>query len=97
MNVTIEDVSACRKRLRIEVPANEVNAEVERLTDEFRKVVRIPGFRAGKVPRDVVAKRFRQDIDDGNRVLAGIRFGEAHVAVQDIADRARGRRCLVAG
>lgn len=64
MNVTIEDVSACRKRLRIEVPANEVNAEVERMTDEIRKVVRMPGFRAGKVPRDVVAKRFRQDIDD---------------------------------
>jgi len=64
MNVTIEDVSACRKRLRIEVPANEVNAEIDRMTDEFRKVVRVSGFRAGKVPRDVVAKRFREDIDD---------------------------------
>ncbi|HPA21493.1 MAG TPA: trigger factor [Verrucomicrobiae bacterium] len=64
MNVTIEDVSACRKRLRIEVPPNEVNAEIERMTDEFRKFVRVPGFRPGKVPRDVVAKRFHQDIDD---------------------------------
>ncbi len=64
MNVTIEDVSACRKRLRIEVPANEVTAEVERMTDEFRKVVRLPGFRPGKAPRDVVAKRFQADIDD---------------------------------
>lgn len=64
MNVTIEDVSACRKRLRIEVPPNEVNAEIDRMTDEFRKFVRVAGFRPGKAPRDVVAKRYRQDIDD---------------------------------
>lgn len=64
MNVTIEDVSACRKRLRIEVPPNEVSAEIEKMTDEFRKFVRVAGFRPGKAPRDVVAKRFRTDIDD---------------------------------
>ena len=64
MNIAIEDINHCRKRIKIEVPPNEVNEEIERITSEFQKQVKLPGFRAGKVPRDVVSKRFSQDIDD---------------------------------
>lgn len=64
MNIAIEDINNCRKRLKIEVPPNEVNEEIERITGEFQKQVKLPGFRAGKVPRDVVSKRFSQDIDE---------------------------------
>jgi trigger factor len=64
MNIAIEDISSCRKRLKIELPPNEVNEEIERITSEFQKQVKLPGFRSGKVPRDVVSKRFSQEIDE---------------------------------
>ncbi|MBX7157395.1 MAG: trigger factor [Verrucomicrobiae bacterium] len=64
MNIAIEDINSCRKRLKIELPANEVNEEIERITNEFQKQAKLPGFRAGKVPRDVISKRFSEEIDE---------------------------------
>ncbi len=64
MNVTIEDVSACRKRLKVEVPSDRVNAEFEKISDEFHKEAKLPGFRAGKAPKSMILKRFSQDIDE---------------------------------
>jgi trigger factor len=64
MNVTIENVSACRKRLKIEVPANRVNEAFEKVTDDFQKLAKIPGFRPGRAPRTVVQKKFLKDIED---------------------------------
>jgi trigger factor len=64
MNIAIEEVSACRRRLRIEVPASDVDAELNKITDEFQKLAQIKGFRAGKAPRAVVEKKYKQDIEE---------------------------------
>ncbi len=61
--VSVEDVGACRKQVRIAVPAPAVEAETQRVVQEFRKRARLPGFRKGKVPVALVEKRFRDDID----------------------------------
>ncbi len=63
MNITVEDLAPCRKRLRIEVPANRVNEEFEKVAAEYLKYTRIPGFRPGKAPRSVVVKKHRKDIE----------------------------------
>jgi trigger factor len=63
MNITVEDLSPCRKRLRVEVPANRVNEELARVTDDYIKHVRIPGFRPGKAPKAVVQKRYQKEIE----------------------------------
>lgn len=63
MNITVEDLAPCRKRLRIEVPADRVTEEFEKVTTEFTKFVRIPGFRPGKAPRTVVVKKYQKDIE----------------------------------
>ncbi len=60
--VSIEDVGVCRKQLKIEVPAPAVEAETQRVTQEYRKAARLPGFRKGKVPLGVVQKRFGEEI-----------------------------------
>ncbi|MDX1385902.1 MAG: trigger factor, partial [Thermoanaerobaculia bacterium] len=60
--VAIEDVGVCRKQLKIEVPAPAVQAELQRVTEEYRRQARLPGFRKGKVPLAVVRKRFEKDI-----------------------------------
>lgn len=64
MNIAIEEVSACRRRLRIEVPASDVDAELNKITDEFQKLAQIKGFRAGKAPRAVVEKKYSKDIEE---------------------------------
>ncbi|MDR2463119.1 MAG: trigger factor [Verrucomicrobiales bacterium] len=78
MNISIEEVSACRRRLRIEVPADRVAAEVNRVTNEFQKAAQIKGFRAGKAPRPVIEKRYAKDIEEEvKRVLVPTAFREA--------------------
>ena len=61
--VSMEEVGPCRQRLRIEVPAPAVDAEHERVVTEYGRQAKIPGFRKGKVPIQVVRKRFREDIE----------------------------------
>lgn len=58
-----EEVGPCRLQLKIEVPAPAVEAETDRVTDEFAREVKMPGFRKGKVPRGVIRKRFGKDIE----------------------------------
>lgn len=60
--LSIEDVGPSKKELRIEVPAPAVEAETERVVQDYGKRVRLPGFRPGKVPSAVVRQRFREEI-----------------------------------
>ena len=60
--VSIEDAGICRKRVKIEVPAPAVEAELERVSEEYRKAARLPGFRKGKVPLSVIRQRFGEEI-----------------------------------
>jgi trigger factor len=59
---SIQDIGPCKKELKIEVPAEAVDAETERVTRDYGRQARIPGFRPGKVPAGVVKKRFGEDI-----------------------------------
>lgn len=64
MEVAIADVSQCAKDLTIEVPADEVKAEFEKVYDLYSKNVKVPGFRPGRVPRSVIKQRFNKEIKD---------------------------------
>ena len=50
------------KTLTVTVPAAAVTKEFEAITSEWAVKVRLPGFRAGKVPRNLIEKRFGEDI-----------------------------------
>src|SRR5215510_15397629 len=61
--VSIQEVGPCRKQLKVEVPAPAVEAETMRVVAEYGRQARIPGFRKGKVPTELVKRRFAKDID----------------------------------
>ncbi len=61
MNTTATQ-DACKRELRIEVPADVVAAETDTLVQKFQKMARLPGFRVGKVPASVIRQRFADDI-----------------------------------
>jgi trigger factor len=48
--------------LTIEIPADAVQKETANLTAQYAKRARIPGFRPGRAPKDVVRQRYRQEI-----------------------------------
>jgi trigger factor len=78
MNITVEDVAPCKKRLKIEVPANRVQQAYDRVTDDFQKEARIPGFRPGHAPRTVVLKKYQKDIaSETQRALVPEAYQEA--------------------
>jgi trigger factor len=56
------DVSETKKSLVIEIPSDQVDGEIERVTRELGRTVRVPGFRPGKVPPGVLKQRFRGEI-----------------------------------
>ena len=62
MKVELTDVSETKKTLTVEVPPEVVETEISRITQGYARAARIPGFRPGKAPVQVVRKRFREQI-----------------------------------
>jgi len=58
LKVDIQDVSSCRKTLKIEIPVEDVKEEIEKAYEEVRTKAPIRGFRKGKAPRSVLRMRF---------------------------------------
>src|SRR6476660_5519218 len=62
MKTEFVDVSDTRKQLVVEIPSTVVDAEIDRVAKDYGKAARIPGFRPGTVPPNVVRQRFRAQI-----------------------------------
>lgn len=63
MQVTVEDVSSVKKKLHIEVPQDEVAKELNKAYNQLKKTAKIKGFRPGKVPRSVLERMFKKDVN----------------------------------
>jgi trigger factor len=59
-----EDISTIQKLVEVEIPADLVSREANRVTTEFGRQVSVPGFRPGKVPVSVVRNRFAKEIQE---------------------------------
>jgi trigger factor len=54
--------ATCRRELDLEIPAETVQKAVNRVSKEFARVARVPGFRPGKAPITLIQRRFAEDI-----------------------------------
>ena len=54
--------ATCRRELDLEIPAETVQKAVKRVSKEFARVARVPGFRPGKAPITLIQRRFADDI-----------------------------------
>ena len=63
VNVTIESVAPCRKVLKVDVDAKTVDDTFETVTNEFQRGVKLPGFRPGKVPKEIITRNFAKDLE----------------------------------
>jgi trigger factor len=64
MQITIEDLSPVEKKVEFELPWGDVAPKLDKKYDELRRGVRLPGFRPGKVPRALLERMYRRQVED---------------------------------
>jgi trigger factor len=80
---TVEDVSAVRKRLQVEVPSDEVQREFDRAYDTVRHSSRLRGFRPGKAPRRVLERVYGEQVRQ--EVMSRLVEATFHKAIEEHA------------
>lgn len=81
MNITIEDTAPCRKTVNVVVPVEDIQSEYQEALKVYTKAAKIPGFRPGRAPKQLVEARYRKDmLEDMKDTL--IRTGY-HQALKD--------------
>ena len=68
MNIIVEKQPNCLATLRVEVPSDTVKTERAKIVSGYAAQARIPGFRPGKAPKNVIEKKFQtaitEELDD---------------------------------
>ncbi len=78
MEVTITDLSPCKKQLRIEIDAEAVNAKFDSVAKDFRRHAHLPGFRPGKAPLANVMRSYGDKIgEEAKRTLMSDSYAKA--------------------
>jgi len=62
MKVTIEDISTVKKKLHIQVLPDAIAIERKKALADVAKKAKIPGFRPGKAPKNVVERHYATEI-----------------------------------
>lgn len=63
-SIRIEDAGPATKKVFVEVPQERVSKKIEETFKELRQGATIPGFRKGRVPQQILRKRFDNDIKE---------------------------------
>ncbi|SVB46266.1 uncharacterized protein METZ01_LOCUS199120, partial [marine metagenome] len=78
VEVTITDLSPCKKQLRIEIDAEAVNAKFDSVAKDFRRHAHLPGFRPGKAPLANVMRSYGDKIgEEAKRTLMSDSYAKA--------------------
>lgn len=56
MKTNIEDISSVKKKLNVEIEAEEIDKRINEAYKKLSKNARVKGFRTGKVPRSILEK-----------------------------------------
>ncbi len=59
----VDEISKTKKRLKIEIPAEVVEGEIQKALKEIQRKAKIPGFRPGKAPLSIIEKKFGKDAE----------------------------------
>ena len=78
MQITPTEHSGLTHRFNVIVPASDVAAHMEAELQSIGKKVKIPGFRPGKIPMDVLKKRYARE------VMGDVLQSTVNKAVQDV-------------
>lgn len=64
MKSTVKELSQCKREIEVEIEADETLREFNRILAQYSSNAKIPGFRPGKAPKDIVKRMFYPEIKD---------------------------------
>lgn len=62
MQVSVEAGEGLERRMKIDLPFEQVTVEVDKRLQQLARTVRLPGFRPGKVPMKLLRQRFAERV-----------------------------------
>jgi trigger factor len=62
MKVVIREMEHCKRGLEVEIPKERVALEMNRAFEDYSRHARVPGFRKGHIPMEVVRTRFGKEV-----------------------------------
>ena len=80
MSVQVENLEKNMAKLTIEVPAEELEKALEKAYQKQKSRINVPGFRKGKVPRQLIEKMYGPEIfyDDAANALIPEAYSKAY-------------------
>lgn len=63
IEVEINDIGPCKKHVQVKIPRAEIDSIRSDAVGQLVGSADVPGFRSGRVPRELVEKRFRKELD----------------------------------
>lgn len=63
MNVNIEEISSLTRKITVTLPTDSVQTKLNEAYDKLRKEVKLKGFRRGKVPKTIILKQFKGQVE----------------------------------
>ena len=63
MKAEVKDVSPVVKQLEVTISADSIGNEIDKFYFDLRKTAKIKGFRPGKVPRAVLEKFYKKQVE----------------------------------
>ena len=67
LTIRMEEAGPCRRTMHVEAPADAVRPAYEDIVKTFTGAARVPGFRPGKAPAQVVERRYARQIAEEAR------------------------------
>lgn len=64
MQVHVEDISSVQKKITIEIPAEQVNEEINKAYSAIQKKAKLQGFRPGKAPMHLIKRTYSDAMRD---------------------------------
>ncbi len=62
MQVSVEKTGDLERRMTVQVPGDDITAQVNERLNELRRQVRLKGFRPGRVPLNVIRQRYGKQV-----------------------------------
>ncbi|MEW6408996.1 MAG: trigger factor [Nitrospirota bacterium] len=63
MLLDVEELSPVKKKLKIEIPIDIIESEIEGAYRQLNKKAKIPGFRPGRIPRVLLERQYKDDVE----------------------------------
>jgi len=63
MNVDIEQLGPVKKKINVIIPSEKVTEEIDSVYQKLKQTAKIRGFRPGKVPKDILKKYYKEQVE----------------------------------